>query len=99
MCSAANSRKVFVIPGNGSGDILAANWYKWVRDQVNKTGVECVVKNMPDPGFLFVDLILDYSVAEEIERARASESFVRVCYSKLAGDFFELETSNTTKGS
>ena len=52
MCSAANSRKVFVIPGNGSGDILAANWYKWLRDQVNKTGVECVVKNMPDPGFL-----------------------------------------------
>jgi len=50
---AVPSRRVFVIPGNGSGDILAANWYKWVRDQVTKIGIECVVRNMPDPGFLF----------------------------------------------
>ena len=36
------ARRVFVIPGNGSGDIMAANWYKWVRDQVLKTGTECI---------------------------------------------------------
>lgn len=44
------ARRVFVIPGNGSGDIMAANWYKWVRDQVLKTGTECIARNMPDPG-------------------------------------------------
>jgi hypothetical protein len=44
------SRKVFIIPGNGSGDILLANWYKWAGDQINKTGFECQVRNMPDPG-------------------------------------------------
>lgn len=51
MSSADLRRRVFIIPGNGGGDVLAANWYKWSRDQINQAGVaECIACNMPDPG-------------------------------------------------
>ena len=55
MTSAETLRRVFIIPGNGGGDVLAANWYKWARDQINKAGVsDCVACNMPDPGTILL---------------------------------------------
>lgn len=42
--------KVAIIPGNGDGDVEECNWYKWVRNEVNKlSDAEAILKNMPDP--------------------------------------------------
>jgi len=53
------NRHVFVLPGNGGGDILGANWYGWVRDTLNKEVGEgvCVARNMPNPS-KFCTLVL-----------------------------------------
>ena len=32
--------KVFIIPGNGSGDVLNCMWYPWVQNQLNNAGME-----------------------------------------------------------
>jgi hypothetical protein len=31
--------KVFIIPGNGSGDILNCMWYPWVKKKLNDAGM------------------------------------------------------------
>ena len=31
----ASPMKVFIIPGNGSGDILNCMWYPWVKKKLN----------------------------------------------------------------
>ncbi|KAK3747316.1 hypothetical protein QZH41_016946 [Actinostola sp. cb2023] len=41
--------KVVIVPGNGSGDVEESNWYGWLRNKLCKHGVECLLKNMPDP--------------------------------------------------
>ena len=42
--------RVVIVPGNGSGDVEASNWYGDVRDSLNEAdGVEAVLRNMPDP--------------------------------------------------
>ena len=30
--------KVFIIPGNGSGDVLDCMWYPWVKNKLDKAG-------------------------------------------------------------
>ncbi|XP_067936143.1 uncharacterized protein [Watersipora subatra] len=43
-------RKVVIVPGNGSGDVLHANWYGWACKRLKKNeGLECKLENMPDP--------------------------------------------------
>ena len=32
-----NSARVVIVPGNGSGDVEASNWYGWLRDEVSCT--------------------------------------------------------------
>lgn len=41
--------RVFIIPGNGAGDVSRCMWYPWLRDKVDKCGSSGVLKNMPDP--------------------------------------------------
>lgn len=42
--------RVLIIPGNGGcGDnILACNWYRWLRDELRKRKIPCVAQNYPD---------------------------------------------------
>jgi len=42
--------RIFIIPGNGAGDVTNCMWYPWLRDKVNDSGIaEGVLRNMPDP--------------------------------------------------
>ena len=48
--------KVFIIPGNGSGDVTNCMWYPWVQRKLNNadlwpetTNIQCCLQNMPDP--------------------------------------------------
>ena len=34
-----STMKVFIIPGNGSGDILNCMWYPWVKKKLNDAGM------------------------------------------------------------
>jgi len=47
----AQTAKVAIVPGNGGGDVEAANWYAQVRDDLKTVlGAENVfLENMPDP--------------------------------------------------
>lgn len=41
---------IVIIPGNGAGDVTAANWYGWAQKKLNTIdGVKCDLRNMPDP--------------------------------------------------
>ena len=41
---------IVIIPGNGAGDVTAANWYGWAQRKLDAMdGVKCVLRNMPDP--------------------------------------------------
>lgn len=41
---------IVIIPGNGAGDVTAANWYGWVQKKLNDLDdVTCDLRNMPDP--------------------------------------------------
>lgn len=41
---------IVIIPGNGAGDVMAANWYGWAKKNLEKiAGVTCDLRNMPDP--------------------------------------------------
>lgn len=41
---------IVIIPGNGAGDVMAANWYGWAKKNLEKIpGVTCDLRNMPDP--------------------------------------------------
>jgi len=40
--------RVIIIPGNGNTDI-SLNWYLYVKEKLEKLGLEVVAKNMPDP--------------------------------------------------
>ena len=31
--------KVFIIPGNGSGDVLNCMWYPWVKKKLDNAGI------------------------------------------------------------
>lgn len=41
--------RVVVVPGNGEGDVFHGNWYGWMFNELGQLGVNCVMKNMPDP--------------------------------------------------
>jgi hypothetical protein len=38
-----------IVPGNGCTPVEECNWYAWVRDELVKRGLECELKEMPDP--------------------------------------------------
>lgn len=42
---------IVIIPGNGAGDVIAANWYGWAQRKLNATSddITCDLRNMPDP--------------------------------------------------
>ena len=46
-----SAMKVFIIPGNGSGDVTRCNWYPWAQNKIQSLeGIQsCVLQNMPDP--------------------------------------------------
>ncbi|EKX49876.1 hypothetical protein GUITHDRAFT_161960, partial [Guillardia theta CCMP2712] len=41
--------RVLIVPGNGCTPIASCNWYKWLHDELEKSGVSCAMKDMPDP--------------------------------------------------
>ncbi|KAL4229036.1 putative hydrolase rbbp9 [Mactra antiquata] len=41
---------VVIIPGNGAGDVMAANWYGWAKRKIETIeNCKCDLRNMPDP--------------------------------------------------
>ncbi|XP_078413004.1 serine hydrolase RBBP9 isoform X1 [Cetorhinus maximus] len=42
--------RAVIVPGNGVGDVVDSNWYKWVKDQLKQIpDFQCLLQNMPDP--------------------------------------------------
>jgi predicted alpha/beta hydrolase family esterase len=42
--------KVMIIPGNDN-TLITSNWYPYVKDELEKLGLEVIAENMPDPKF------------------------------------------------
>lgn len=42
--------KAIIIPGNDN-TLITNNWYPYVKDELEKLGVEVIAENMPDPKF------------------------------------------------
>ncbi len=40
--------KAMIIPGNGNTDI-SENWYLYLKDELEKLGIQVIAKTMPDP--------------------------------------------------
>lgn len=40
--------KVMIIPGNGNTDI-SENWFPYVKERLESSGIKVIAKNMPDP--------------------------------------------------
>ncbi|KAM9156029.1 serine hydrolase RBBP9 [Pangshura tecta] len=42
--------RAVIVPGNGSGDVEKANWYRRVWERLEEIpGFQCILRNMPDP--------------------------------------------------
>uniref|UniRef100_A0A0B6YAK9 AB hydrolase-1 domain-containing protein n=1 Tax=Arion vulgaris TaxID=1028688 RepID=A0A0B6YAK9_9EUPU len=41
--------KFVIVPGNGAGEVTCANWYGWISNKLKHAGVQCSLRNMPDP--------------------------------------------------
>ncbi|XP_025082425.1 putative hydrolase RBBP9 isoform X2 [Pomacea canaliculata] len=41
--------KVVIVPGNGAGNVEAANWYGWLHYKLKENNVKSILRNMPDP--------------------------------------------------
>lgn len=45
-----SKQRVIILPGNGCAPIETANWYKWLQNELNKTGeFDAICEEMPDP--------------------------------------------------
>jgi len=56
--------KAMIIPGNGITDI-SEHWFPWLKQELEKIGIEVIAKNMPDPDIARKDIWLPF-IEQEI---------------------------------
>ena len=57
--------KVLIVPGNGGGDMENSNWYRWMKENLQKNGIDVAMSNMPDPVVANKDIWLNF-IKEEL---------------------------------
>lgn len=51
--------RAMIIPGNDN-TLITSNWYPYVKEELEKLGIEVIAQNMPDPKFARKDIWLPF---------------------------------------
>ena len=62
--------KTLIIPGNGNTP-LTSNWYQYVKGELEKTGLEVIAENMPDPELARKDIWIPF-INEKLSKDEGS---------------------------